>query len=384
MTEGSSNCPVWVSDYADIQNLLSSFLDKLDKRQARLLIRLTPKIAPTLFDYNHPDSPMIWAVIQSLEREFDVLSIEPDKKRRGGEIFDNAQLRFHPNAESVVRTWLNRPKIKPYPSQWQEAVQQLTWRASSDVAFIESTPLAFSDKSADEMAAKLNALERQLDQPHTHRALSAMLFWGDSKFLEGKEHYLDKAFPQHRIQQRPIIVNIYLPEAVSSVLFIENQDSFLMLAKHLMNASENSDVALVYTAGFRGAASRIRAPSSYLFSTLAQASSATLETFKQWWEGTSNQTIPCYFWGDLDFAGCAILAALKIAFTELCAWPPAYEVMLEHLEQGNAHTFHAKNKGEQKDPGQTGCAYTDDRLLPAIRRHGHYVDQEVVSIKKLS
>ncbi len=41
-------------------------------------------------------------------------------------------------------------------------------------------------------------------------------------------------------------------------------------------------------------------------------------------------------------------------------------------------TITAKN-----DPGQTGCAFADRILLPAMRSSGRFVDQEAVQMSKL-
>ena len=70
-----------------------------------------------------------------------------------------------------------------------------------------------------------------------------------------------------------------------------------------------------------------------------------------------------------------ILKSLRSRFEDLRAWQPGYEPMLTHLRNfGGYGTAVVEGKG-QVDPGQTGCAYADSVLLPAIREFGQ-MDQE--------
>ncbi len=48
-------------------------------------------------------------------------------------------------------------------------------------------------------------------------------------------------------------------------------------------------------------------------------------------------------------------------------------------ENGRGHYPNMADKTEQKDPGLTGCTYADEKLLPAIRASGRFVDQEMGS-----
>ena len=381
--EVAADIPVWLSDYEDIRQLLSSFLDKRDNN-TRLLIRLTAKTVPTLFNFNHAESKTIWALIQKLDTDYSILTIEPDKNRADKEIYDNAKVRFNPEQEALVRHWLNRPKNIPYKKQWLSSVNRLQWSTSADVDYIRNTPLSLGEKTAQELASQLNVLEKTLTAPITLRTLSALHFWGDSKFLDNRLDYLQSAFPQQakNIQTRPVLVNIYLPNLFKSVLFIENQDTFLLLAAMLTTIPGNT-TALVYTAGFRGTATRIRRRTHYVFSCLSHTPADVINRFTQWWESQSDEKIPSFFWGDLDYSGLAILSALRTTFTDLTAWQPGYELMLHHHRQGNSHPLSSINKGAQIDPGNTGCNYGDKILLPAIREQTHFVDQEIVAMNTI-
>jgi hypothetical protein len=51
--------------------------------------------------------------------------------------------------------------------------------------------------------------------------------------------------------------------------------------------------------------------------------------------------------------------------------------MLERLARG--HPAEDAGKQEQLDPGETGCRYADERLLPALRVAERFIDQEAVT-----
>ena len=381
--------PVWISDFEEIRTLLSQFIDKLEKG-TRLLIRLTEKSVPLLFDYNNPNSKTVWSLIQRLASEYNVLSIELDKNKSGSETYDNAKLRFLPESEEIVRYWLKRPRVVPYKDQWQIAVETRSWPDSTNSVFVRDNPLAIDGRSALQVAENLSRLANRTvseTEPQTLRALSASHFWGDSKFLDTKRDYLESAFSDCRLQERPVLVNIFVPEDFAKVLFVENQDTFLMLVTKLSCTRDLSDefkeIALVYAAGFKGAAARIRDKSGYVFSEVSRSTHGTYEDFTRWWEFHSDKYVPTYFWGDLDYSGLAILSALRSVFDDMKAWKPGYEVMLRFLEQGVAHPVSNKNKGAQSDPGETGCSYADQELLTALRRAELFVDQEAVSFTEL-
>jgi len=59
------------------------------------------------------------------------------------------------------------------------------------------------------------------------------------------------------------------------------------------------------------------------------------------------------------------------------AWQPGYTAMLERLPDG--HPAKDAGKQDQLDPGETGCRYADERLLPALRRTGRFLDQEAIN-----
>jgi hypothetical protein len=74
-----------------------------------------------------------------------------------------------------------------------------------------------------------------------------------------------------------------------------------------------------------------------------------------------------------------ILKALRGRFPQVAAWRPGYEPMLAALRARGGHqSTDAHGEAAQTDPQQTGCAFADEILLPAIRAHGQ-IDQEMVA-----
>ncbi|MEQ9509306.1 MAG: hypothetical protein RLN92_09695, partial [Alloalcanivorax xenomutans] len=61
---------------------------------------------------------------------------------------------------------------------------------------------------------------------------------------------------------------------------------------------------------------------------------------------------------------------------QLTAWRPGYEPMLLALEDAQGHGAEQAGKARQNDPGNTGCPYADQQLLPALRDCRRFLDQE--------
>jgi len=140
---------------------------------------------------------------------------------------------------------------------------------------------------------------------------------------------------------------------------------------------EANGLALVYAAGFRGGAGRIREQGAALLHY--SGSNVEQTRFENWWFGEDYLSPgPLFFFGDLDYAGMAILAALRQRFGEVTAWEPGYAPLLERLQNGEGHLPEDADKQQQIDPGSTGCPYADTVLLPAMRRFG-FIDQETPS-----
>lgn len=214
------------------------------------------------------------------------------------------------------------------------------------------------------------------------RELSARVFHGRSKVLDSRDELLRLlgASPG-QFWEAPIQLLFDVPAAFDEALFIENLVTFERMADARRADWRHS--LLIYAAGFKGSAKRLRHRSGcriYLRATHADAltldpsSASGLEAIGTWLFGRSK--LPVRFFGDLDFAGMQILASLREVFPDAGAWQPGYADLLVVVSSGGGHLPEAANKERQTDPGDTGCAFADDALLPALRKFGRFVDQE--------
>jgi hypothetical protein len=90
----------------------------------------------------------------------------------------------------------------------------------------------------------------------------------------------------------------------------------------------------------------------------------------------SDTDVNAAFWGDLDHAGMAILSSLRTNFPSTRAWEPGYAPMLVRLDIGEGHAPEEAKKAGQKPISSTGCSYADSVLIPALAKHGRFIDQE--------
>jgi hypothetical protein len=377
-SELEPQCPVWLQPGEFAYELLERFLRQCDNNK-RAYLKVSEKTAPQLYDFNNDDYRHAWGLILSLETEFGILAIKPARVRSGQEVFEGAQIYLNPEREALVRSWLQRPRTDPYLMAWQRALEQSSSAFEDGGEALRPKALQLPGKSAADLIAAFARIAEELEQPLSIRSLSARCFWGDSKFLDGQQDLVRGLFPDlsTRLIQRPVLLPVHLPDRIEQILFVENQDSFVELHRR-----DYPGLLVIYMAGFRGSASRVRTTGNVVFTYTGTAPSA--REFEAWWFQSGEKTdIPHGFWGDLDFAGMAILKSLRLTFPEVTAWKPGYEPMLELLRNGHGHGFDWHNKGEQSDPGMTGCAYADHVLLPAIRSTQLFIDQEAVGADQL-
>lgn len=113
---------------------------------------------------------------------------------------------------------------------------------------------------------------------------------------------------------------------------------------------------LVYAAGFKGSAKRLRSRQGcriYVRTSqregLAQdaAVGRGLDAIGAWLFGRSE--MPVQFFGDLDFAGMQILASLRDVFTGAQAWMPGYSELAGLLSSGGrAPAGHGVERGPDR------------------------------------
>jgi hypothetical protein len=371
--------PEWLDDEPDVVAVLNAFLDKLDKipisNRARMpSIRLNRKLTPRL--YRHGESAdLSWALLRGLEGQ--IFELRLDRKRAPLDPeYVGASLRFIDGGESICRAWLSRPRQKRYQEEWALAVEAYADAFAHGGKSLRERSVKVSGKSAADVVSAFALISRYTCSNLTLRQLSARCFWGHSKVLDSREDLLRQLYPDLQIAPRPVLVHVHLPEMLDGVLFIENQDTYVQALSGRPEAVKG--LVLVYGAGFRGSAERVRAHDGVSLHYHGSGEGISLKSFEAWWFGSQSPAWPVWFWGDLDYSGMAILKALRLRFGDVQAWPAGYAPLVQLLHDGDGHSPDTADKAEQIDPGVTGCAYADQKLLPAIRQFGRFVDQEIV------
>ncbi len=261
--------------------------------------------------------------------------------------------------------------------------------ARSPLVPMEGLPLEEATRSL----STLTALCRS-GRPIAVREASARAFQGRSKLLDHREELLRLlGCVPGQFTEAPIQLLLAPPSsathdgrasAFNDVLFVENLVTFEHMADVRSSAWMGS--LLVYAAGFRGSARRLRSRAGCRLYLRTPASAASLPAIESWLfeplvdERSGVPVPPVYFFGDLDHAGMQILASLREVFPDASAWRPGYMQLASLLAAGAGHLPELAAKAQQTDPGRTGCAYADDALLPLLRSHGRFIDQEAVDL----
>lgn len=368
--------PAWLEEPL-IQRLLHSFIDKLE-RGAKPSVRVSAKATPELYDFQE-DVDFLWALVESLDKDYQLITVKRTRVKNHQPLYEGAQLWFLPEAEEQVRQWLQRPALDPYALVWQKRLEKVPATHPAKALLAEQV-IRIPELGAEQTLQGLLNIEQYLNQPLTLRQLSARCFRGYSKVLDRHEAWVQQLYPHlaHWLQPRPLLLTAYVPASFSEILFVENQDTFVSLAAQLQQR-----FALVYSAGFALSAERCRQPGQAIFA-YTHADQAGRASFEALWFNSENP-LPIWFWGDLDFAGMAILRALRASFPSVGAWQPGYSAMLQLLNNDGGYSatsphLGASFTGAQQDPGNTGCEFADSQLLPAIRRNKSFIDQEAVEL----
>ncbi len=381
LTLNSIKTPIFVTEQAEILAILNWFINQLDKqgfdtrqRAPVLHIKKSNSLFKSLYRFNE-NTDFIWFCIKQLAEKEGIFQLQLTRNHYTQDVvYDKARLIFNPDKEELVRQWLQRPRINPEISYWNQLVRQYqNFFEAPD--FLLNTPLQKDGWSAEQIMEGLICIGQNLKKPLSLRQLSCECFLSDSKFLDSHSNLIAQLFPSlyPNIAIRPLIINAYLPQTIRSILFIENQDTFLEYC-----ATSPEDQVVIYSYGFKASCKNIRQKNSVVFSIInSQDASTTLNQLEQYWYQENLSEPAYYFWGDLDYSGLAILKALKEPFPHLIAWQKGYQPMLERLAAGQGHLAEQTRKCRQAIVEQTGCHYTDKILLPALKEYQRFVDQEI-------
>ncbi len=366
--------PQWLDEEAEISAVLHAALDRFDRqRGVDRQRRITLAVQDHLPSLGRADAAadQTWSLIQELARR-GVLAIRKPARSLYDVDWQGAKVTFAPEVEETLRAWLRRDWTESAATVWRRAIERHALRFHDAGAALLPQRIVIENRSADDIVAAL-AAAADIRVPMTLRQLSATLFWGDSKILDERGELIAALLPHLKVLDRMLVIAVHLPQRCQGVLFIENQDTYTAAAAG--TPAEALEFGLVYAAGFRGTAARVRNRSGALLHYAGPGLGELASRFDAWWYDGGAGFGPTWFWGDLDFAGMQILKSLRSRFEDLEAWPVGYEPLRLQLESSGGHGARADDSKGQIDPVLTGCAYADSTLLPAIRRHGRR-DQE--------
>ncbi|WP_444995008.1 Wadjet anti-phage system protein JetD domain-containing protein [Aliikangiella sp. IMCC44359] len=376
-----STKPRWLDDEKEIKSLLNWFYQRVIKNSSRQNAPFK-KLKNNFFPHNE-SGEQSWHFLLSLSPHFLLI-----KKNAKKDYYDfdwsGAKITLPLHNFSTLCYWLELDDSSDL-TQWQLAVDQLIqanqFSLCCDISRLKKTPLLFSAFSHAEVLKQLFLMAENANSKSTLRELSARFFWGDSKLLDSKADWLMQVFPDLQFIRSKLVVNFYLPENYSAVLWIENQDTYYQLIEQSVEVLRHT--ALLYSAGFKLSSNKVRRLEQVVLHQSVD-SLGEQQVFIDWLMGQSTVDLKCYFWGDLDYAGLAIFKAIKNNFSQLELFKPGYQAMLEMIKNGFGHPLEHRDKDKQIDPMTTGCDYADLEVLPLIRLKKRFFDQEGVELDKLT
>jgi hypothetical protein len=376
------------------RRLLGSALDRLDKsrpedRTNAVRIPIDPNTAPEIFKAETiADREIAWHVIDVLA-DAGIGIVAYRRAARHGSREDRQpvfEISTTPANEDRLRAFYSRPRpgLK-YSDEWRCLAQ------SSDLdidikATISDLPVSVPGRSATDVFIRLLSIRALFDhrEPLYLREVSSRTFWGLSKVLDNRSDLVAAllGLVECPYPAQPIHLNIYFAGPFSWILFVENKTSFERAIRDAREALQHgryspyTGAALIYSSGFMGTAGRMRKSSgSRAFYCLDAVSNANeIRAFDAAFYDETD--VNAAFWGDLDHAGMAILSSLRTNFPSARAWEPGYAPMVVRLATGEGHAPEEARKVGQKPILSTGCSYADSVLIPALAKHGRFIDQE--------
>ena len=380
--------PLWLSTVG-IRELLNLLVDRLDSSEQRgsttsKSVPLTQRTWPALHMAQFESlKEELWGHVIEMSR-WGWLQVKPASAVQSASGYAVEPRVLVLNA-MAVRTVVNRPeRIKSSTERWRIAVEDGLDASDEVKRIVGEFCIDMPDHPMGEIVQQLNKLKSFASQQMLLREVSAQLFWGMSKVLDSRQGLVAAVLGMDAcpFPESPIQLHVYLPfSGYSAVLFIENLTSF-------EQACCSSDLkfdrlALVYASGFKGSAKRLRLRggcSLYYAGAGALGGDMQLK-FEKWLFENAHLEMAVSFWGDLDFSGMRILAAMRSIFPEIDAWVPGYSMMLHELFTGRGHSPEAADKSGQAPITASGCKYADQQLVPALNSQGRFVDQEFFRFK---
>lgn len=371
--------------------LLNTLLDRIEDhpfedRHRDLVLPLTPRTWPTFFKIDLPAERVYqWQLCERL-LTLPGFALKLDDRRiaRDLDLMERRpKLVVSPEAEAFLReaTGRQRSDREAWITRWREAVTQRIGQGEL-AQHLVSHPIVVLSHTPDEVLDRFVGLTDLIAEGLMLHEAASRQFWGLSKLLNSQQKAIallagmdECPFPNRPVQ---LIVQALTDALDAPILFVENGATFESLATGRMPEAHGH--ILIYASGYKASARRIRsrAGSSLYFSPQMCEGNAGLPNAIMAWLYSSDVNRPVYFWGDLDYAGMAILKELRVVFPNARAWQPGYARLLDCLSSEESHTPEEAAKSGQSDPDRTGCGYADNVLLPAIRKETRFVDQESI------
>jgi hypothetical protein len=365
-----------------VHRILGRAVDRLDalpasQRTHAIRLNLDGTLVPEIYKAESLTTREVaWALLDSLTAS-GLLKIDYRLHRKHGSREERRpyiDIAWDDATEDAVRVALTRPrKSASYSAQWRTLLEAYAPPLTpSVIAKLSASAIEVRGRSIEEVFSRFVSIRTMAAEPLLLREVSSRAFWGLSKLLDGRGDVVAALLEVDEcpFPEQPIILNVQVWCAPSSLLFVENHVSF----ERLRQRTDLADTALVYSSGFRGAAQRLRKPqgASIYYSRGCPDDAAAAFEFALF----SVPDISTFFWGDLDYSGMAILAALRSTFPKAQAWRPGYEPMVERLKIGEGHSPSESGKERQRPIDSTGCPYADRVLIPALKASEQFVDQE--------
>lgn len=366
-------------DHAPVRKLLTRFATKAQRAGGESCSqKIDSKAFPELFNADSgEDADYHWSLLKDAAALCGVaVSLKPTKNLVA-EYESERCPKLVVLTQDLPRMLISlglTPLAPSHKDEWRAALLSGLNAPKSVAEALFPYTLKVEGRTYSEVVQALNHVRELKDESLRLREVSSLVFWGDSKVLDDRTDMVAKLLELDECPFSPaqIHLSVRLPQSpVRGILFIENKTTF-----ETLDVPETAELALIYSAGFLAGASRLTSRADVLTFLAANSSLDTQSAELVHSFLFDGAPLPCYFFGDLDYSGMAILKAMRHNFPSLRAWDPGYLKLLARLNAGDGHTPAAARKSGQRDPESTGCPLADEVLLPQMRSAGLFVDQE--------
>ncbi len=365
-----------------IRRVFSLALDRLDaqpaaQRKHSIRVPLDEEMAPEIhLAASLADRDVAWASVDGVAAAgWATIGYRLHRRHGAREArLPYMDMTWTDDVEDRIRAALDRPrKQSSYGAKWKALVQSelAEWDEPSRLQ-LATSPIVVLGRQAEEVFARFLSIRQMAAEPLLLREVSSRTFWGLSKLLDGRGDTVAALLGSDScpFSEQPIVLNVHIGQNPERFLFIENHVSF----ERMKERADLTRDALIFSSGFRASALRLRRVGGCSVYYTRNTSTHAAELFERMLYSADD--VPTFFWGDLDFAGMAILASLRTTFPSARAWESGYAPMLERLGRGDGHSPAESGKERQRPIERTGCAYADGTLIPALRSTGRFLDQE--------